>query len=128
MATGQSETLKQFQELAEAVLRVTERLERLMEHQERQVERADVCADRFDRLSGRADGLQHSRDRALDEAYRRLVGKVENLEKRVRLMMQAVSWNAVFWSFIGAFFAVVVHDIASRSVGWLLELGRNLLR
>lgn len=41
MATGQSETLKRFKELAEGVLGVTERQERLMERQERLVEQAE---------------------------------------------------------------------------------------
>ena len=50
MATGQSEQLKQFQELAEAVLRVTERQERLTERQDRLMERAEACARKFEQL------------------------------------------------------------------------------
>ena len=64
MATGQSETLKQFQELAAAVLRVTERLERLVERQEHLVERADAAGGASVRRAARWANL------ALDRAAR----------------------------------------------------------
>lgn len=107
MATGQSETLKQFKELAEAVLRVTERLERLQEGQERLVERADACAERFDRLASRADGLQRSREGELDEAYRLLRRRVDELAEKVRWASRTWTWKPLMWGAVGGLFAGV---------------------
>ena len=107
MATGQSETLKQFKELAEAVLRVTERLERLLEGQERLVERADACAERFDRLASRADGLQRSREGELDGAYRRHREQVDELTAKVRWASRSWTWKPLMWGAVGGLVAGV---------------------
>lgn len=113
MATGQSGTLKQFKELAEAVLRVTERQERLLEGQERLVERADTCAERFDRLASRADGLQRSREGELDGAYRRHHEKVDELTAKVRWASRSWTWKPRMW---GAF-ACVVGGLVAGAAG-----------
>ena len=113
MATGQSETLKQFKELAEAVLRVTERLERLLEGQERLVGRADACAERFDQLASRADGLQRSREGELDEAYRRHREQVDELAEKVRWASRSWTWKPLMWGAFGC----VVGGLVAGAVG-----------
>ena len=102
MATGQSEQLKQFQELAEAVLHVTERQERLTERQERLKEHAEACAAGFERLESRVDGRQRSRESAIDEAYRRLSGRVDELTEKVRWASRSWTWKPLMWGAFGA--------------------------
>lgn len=116
MATGQSETLKQFKELAEAVLHVTERLERLMERQERLVEHADACAERFDRLASRADGLQRSREGELDEAYRLLRQRVDELTEKVRWASRTWTWKPLMWGAVGG---LVAGPVGAGMFIWL---------
>ena len=108
MATGQSEQLKQFQELAEAVLRVTERQERLTERQERLMEHAEACAAGFERLESRVDGRQRSRESAVDEAYRRLSGRVDELTEKVRWASRSWTWKPLMWGAFGAGFGGLV--------------------
>lgn len=117
MATGQSETLKQFQELAAAVLRVTERLERLVERQEHLVERAGACAERFDRLASRADGLQRSREGELDEAYRLLGRRVDELAEKVRWAGRTWTWKPLLWGAVGG---LVAGPVGAGMLIWLV--------
>lgn len=104
MATGQSEQLKQFQELAEAVLRVTERQERLTERQDRLMERAEACAGKFEQLGSRAVGLQRSRESALDESHRLLSRQVDELTEKVRWASRSWTWKPLMWGAFGAGF------------------------
>ena len=101
MATGgQSETLRRFKELAESVLRVTERLERVME-------RVEACAEKFEQLGSRADGLQRSRELALDEAYRMLSRQVDELREKVRWTTRTWTWKPLIWGAVGGLIAGV---------------------
>ena len=111
MATGQSEQLRQFKELAEAVLHVVERLEHLMARLERLVKRADACAERFDRLASRADGLQRSREGELDGAYRRHREQVDELTGKVRWASRTWTWKPLMWGAVGGLVAGAVSFV-----------------
>lgn len=104
MATGQSETLKQFKELAEAVLHVVERLEHLMARLERLMKRAEACAGTFEQLESREAGRQRSRESTVDEAYRSHSRRVDELTEKVRWASRTWTWKPLMW---GAFGCVV---------------------
>ena len=70
MARGQSETLRRFQDLAQAVLGVTERQERLMERQER-------CVEQVERL--------HTQVAGQVEAHQAAIETLEGFVKLLRL-------------------------------------------
>ena len=99
--------LRRFKELAESVLRVTERLERVMERQEHLMERVEACAEKFEQLASRADGLQRSRELALDEAYRMLSRQVDELREKVRWTTRTWTWKPLIWGAVGGLIAGV---------------------
>ena len=114
MATGQSETLKQFQELAEAVLHVTERQERLTERQERLMERAAACAGTFEQLERRAAGVFHSFREELESSHRRLVEQYARREAQIRHLPL---WQMLLIAgFYGGFFGAMGWRAADRLV------------